>query len=306
MKKVGALVVTFNRLNLLKEAIDSLRSQTFKDIQIIVVNNGSTDGTKEWLNTQEDVYTITQENLGGAGGFFTGMKYIAETGYEYCWLMDDDVVCNSTALSELLKALQSDENIGFVCSKVIGINGDPMNVPSVDIRSTKNGYPYWYDRIDDYMIRIKSATFVSILLLTKRIFEFGLPYKEFFLWGDDFEYTMRISEPYISYMVCKSEVIHKREIQEKLSFETEINHNRLKNYFYMFRNHLFIYRKHGSHKQYAKGIVWQCLFILKLIAKKQIYKAKIIFKSTIASVSFNPIVEYPSNIPHEVNQNLRN
>jgi len=211
MKKVGALVVTFNRITLLKEAIDSLRLQTFKDMQIVVVNNGSTDGTKEWLEMQEDIYTITQDNSGGAGGFFTGMKYIAEAGYEYCWLMDDDVECSSTALSELLIAMKSDANIGFVCSKVIGIQGEPMNIPEVDTRSTKNGYPYWYDRINDYMVRVVSASFVSILLSTEKIFELGLPYKDFFIWGDDLEYTLRISKKYNSYIVFRSEIIHKRD-----------------------------------------------------------------------------------------------
>jgi len=297
MKKVGALVVTFNRLKLLKEAIDSLRSQTFNNIQIVVVNNGSTDGTKEWLGTQEDIYSITQENSGGAGGFFTGMKYIAEAGYEYCWLMDDDVECMPTALEELMKALNSDENIGFTCSKVIGINGDPMNVPSVDIRPIKNGYPYWFDRIIDYMIRVESATFVSVLISTKRIFELGLPYKEFFIWGDDTEYTKRISKRYISYMVCKSEVIHKRELQYSLSFESETNLNRLKNYFFLFRNNLFISQKsYNNRKLFFKITILQCFNILKFIFKNQMYKAKIIFKSLIAGLTFNPVIEYPTHL----------
>lgn len=295
MKKVGALVVTFNRLKLLKEAIDSLRSQTFNDIQIIVVNNGSTDGTTEWLETQEDIYTINQENLGGAGGFFTGMKYIAETGYEYCWLMDDDVECMPAALDELMRALNLDENIGFVCSKITGINGDPMNVPTVDIRPVKNGYPYWFDRITDYMIRVESATFVSILLSSKRIFEFGLPYREFFIWGDDTEYTKRISKSYISYMVCKSEVIHKRELQHSLSFESETNPNRLKNYFYAFRNNLFMSKKvNNNRKLYFRILISHCFHIFIFIFKNQMYKAMIIFKSMIASLVFNPIVVYPT------------
>ena len=75
------------------EVIDALRKQTYNDYQIVVVNNGSTDGTEKWLSQQRDIITITQENLGGAGGFFAGMKYVAEHGYEYCWIMDDDVLC---------------------------------------------------------------------------------------------------------------------------------------------------------------------------------------------------------------------
>ena len=73
-RNVGIVVVTYNRLQLLTEVIDALRKQTYNDYQIVVVNNGATDGTEKWLSQQRDIITITQENLGGAGGFFTGMK----------------------------------------------------------------------------------------------------------------------------------------------------------------------------------------------------------------------------------------
>ena len=115
MKEVGILVVTYNRIKLLQECIESLRLQTFQDYDIIVVNNSSTDGTQEWLNTQSDIITITQKNSGGAGGFYTGLKYIAEQGYGYCWLMDDDVVCNSNALECLLKTAHKYPDSGFFC-----------------------------------------------------------------------------------------------------------------------------------------------------------------------------------------------
>lgn len=99
---VGIVVVTYNRLSLLKECIDALRHQTYKNFRIVIVNNGSTDGTCEWLSLQNDLIVISQENSGGAGGFYTGLKYVAEHAYDYCWFMDDDVICNVDALQELL------------------------------------------------------------------------------------------------------------------------------------------------------------------------------------------------------------
>ena len=221
MKRVGIVVVTYNRLALLKEAIDSLRNQTYLNRDIVVVNNGSTDGTLEWLNSQKDLIVITQQNLGGAGGFFTGMKYVAEHDYDYCWIMDDDVVCHSDALQELVSAYNKKPNIGFVCSKVIGINGCPMNTPTVDDRPTSNGDADFTDLIAESMIKVKTATFVSVLCSVKTIKEVGLPYKEFFIWGDDTEYTNRISLNHECYMACRSVVVHKRAIQGALSFETE-------------------------------------------------------------------------------------
>ena len=85
--KVGTVIVTYNRLTLLKEVIEALRQQTYLNQQIIIVNNGSTDSTAEWLQKQKDIVVINQENLGGAGGFFTGMKYVAEHNFDFCWIM---------------------------------------------------------------------------------------------------------------------------------------------------------------------------------------------------------------------------
>ena len=230
MKKIGIVVVTFNRLQLLKEVIDSLRVQTYSDFDIIVVNNGSTDDTPNWLEKQADIITITQENLGGAGGFHTGMKYVAEHGYEYCWVMDDDVVCNPTALEELIKAYNTVPEAGFVCSRVVGINGKPMNTPTA-LGAYKDGdYTDTFELVNEHqMVRVTTATFVSVLINTNIIRSIGLPYKEFFIWGDDTEYTQRISKDYRCYVACKSEVLHKRRIQKSLSVYEETDENRLPN-----------------------------------------------------------------------------
>ena len=59
----------------------------------------------EWLAEQKDLDVVTQGNVGGAGGFFTGMKYAVEKGYDYVWAMDDDVLCRHDALAELMKAM---------------------------------------------------------------------------------------------------------------------------------------------------------------------------------------------------------
>ena len=297
MKRVGIVVVTYNRLALLKEAIDSLRNQTYSNREIVVVNNGSTDGTQEWLNSQKDLITITQENLGGAGGFFTGMKYVAEHDYDYCWVMDDDVVCQTDALQELINAYNRKPNIGFVCSKVIGINGCPMNTPTVDDRHSSNGDADFTDLIAESMIKVKTATFVSVLCSVRTIKEVGLPYKEFFIWADDTEYTNRISLHYDCYMACKSVVIHKRAIQGALSFETETNPSRKKMYFYLMRNIAFVefkynnqYRNRTSRLLFYLRRYW---FSLLLLMRGNFAHAALIIKSTNALWFFSPIVQYP-------------
>ena len=240
MGKVGIVVVTYNRIDLLKEVIESLRFQTYSEFQIVVVNNGSTDGTFEWLSQQTDIVVITQKNLGGAGGFFTGMKYIAEHDFDYCWIMDDDVVCQSDALEQLMCATNVYPNFGFMCSRVIGCDGGAMNTPvACKYASVKNSYPDFYKFVADYgMVQMSSATFVSVLFNVEKIREMGLPIKEYFIWGDDSEYTTRLSTKYTSFLVCRSVVVHKRALQKPLRFLNEKNPYRINNYFYMIRNQI--------------------------------------------------------------------
>lgn len=293
MKEVGIVIVTYNRLNLLQEVIEALRLQTYKNNQIIVINNGSTDNTLDWLELQKDIITITQENLGGAGGFFTGMKYVAENEYKYCWIMDDDVICNPTALEELITAYQIKNDIGFVCSKVEGIDGCPMNTPSVDESPTPNGYANYYEFIDKQMIKVRMATFVSVFLSCERIYELGLPYKEYFIWGDDSEYTSRISRKYDCYMACKSIVVHKRTIQQGLSFDTETDPIRLKNYFYMFRNKA---HREFIGSSYSKKIIYITRLLqqsIKYLIVGQINRFQILFKVIWKLIDFNPSICYP-------------
>jgi len=99
---VYTVVVTYNRLNLLKEGIEAIKCQTSTIDKIVVVNNGSTDGTKQWLSEQEGLVVINQDNVGGAGGFHTGVKYAYEDGAEWIWMMDDDVAPEPECLAELL------------------------------------------------------------------------------------------------------------------------------------------------------------------------------------------------------------
>lgn len=294
-KKVAIVVVTYNRLALLKESIVSLRKQTYTNFDIIVVNNGSTDDTFSWLNGQDDLIIITQENLGGAGGFFTGMKYAAEYRYDYCWVMDDDVICLPNALEELLIAYCRKEKIGFVCSKVKGIDGEPMNVPTIDNRPLFNGYPYYHELADYGMIKIVDATFVSVLLSTSTIKEVGLPYKEYFIWGDDTEYTSRISSKYNCFMACRSEVVHKRKIQCSLSFYTETDPNRLKFYFYQIRNNGHIALMYKNWKGRIRWIVMSFLMFVKLIVHFDVKRLRIFFKAMFSLIKFHPVVVYPKN-----------
>ena len=102
MEKVIAIVVTHNRLSLLTACISALKNQTKKADAILVINNGSTDNTEQWLKAQEGLQVITQNNTGSGGGFETGIKWAYKNGFSWMWCMDDDGYPKEDALEKIL------------------------------------------------------------------------------------------------------------------------------------------------------------------------------------------------------------
>lgn len=291
INKVAIIVVTFNRLALLKECIDSLRKQTYANKQIVVVNNGSTDNTQEWLSSQDDLVCITQENLGGAGGFFTGIKYACEEGFKYSWVMDDDVIAYPDALENLVN--KSSYCSGFICSRVLDLEGYMCNVPRICLeKSKRTGDHVWGNKLDKQLLQVDVTSFVSMFFDNGLVYEMGLPYKEYFIWGDDSEYSSRISSSHASYMALDSVVVHKRAIQSVLSIFTETDKKRLNNYFYLYRN-----RIHNQRTLKDKCLMFSFSLyeLLKLVLKGRFYSAKIVLKGLFASFSFHPSIEFPQH-----------
>ena len=112
---VVAVVVTYNRLNLLQRVVGALKGQSRKLDKIYIINNGSTDGTKEWLDVQTGLNVIHQENVGGSGGFYRGIQEASKEKCDWIWCMDDDVFPRENCLETLLNVAERHEKLGIVC-----------------------------------------------------------------------------------------------------------------------------------------------------------------------------------------------
>ncbi|GFI47537.1 galactofuranosyltransferase GlfT1 [Lachnospiraceae bacterium] len=243
--RVTAVVVTYNRRALLKECVNALLCQDFEDINILLVDNHSTDGTIEYIESLLDNNMVQalflKQNIGGAGGFYEGIKYAVKDNVDWLWLMDDDTIPDVNACSELCKAVcVINDKIGFLSSNVYGMNQECMNTPRMNFtQKGKNGYGDWNKYLSEGLVKVNSATFCACFISTEAVRTIGLPIKEYFLWGDDTEYTLRLSRYYgQGWLVGKSKVLHKRENGKSLSIKDEDNQNRINVYFYYTRNYL--------------------------------------------------------------------
>ena len=208
-------------------------------------------------------------NLGGSGGFYEGMKRVPEDA-SWVWIMDDDTIPNPDCLEKLLAASHNvSESVSFFASSVFGPENEPMNIPNIDFSLTENGYPNWYFNLSDKLIKIKDATFVSLLIKGEALRKCGLPCKDYFIWGDDTEYTTRLTTYFgPAYMVGDSIVCHKRFGAKSLAITNEDDHKRINNYFYYYRNlivNTYLYKGKAEGRKQIYRCMW---FAIKILRKQ--------------------------------------
>ncbi len=236
-ESVTAVVVTYNRKELLREALAALAAQTRPVDRVLVVDNASTDGTPELVRGEHPGvdYVRLDENLGGAGGFHEGSRRAYDDGFDWLWLMDDDTIPTETALAELLAAPAALDGLPqpyVLASRVILPDGTlhPFNRPPLDQRDPTRTM----EAVGRGYMPIRYASFVSAMIRRDAVTELGLPHGEFFIWVDDVEFTSRILREHAGYAVPSSVVVHKSHTRGA----TQAGER----YYYSIRNTLWLLR----------------------------------------------------------------
>ncbi len=209
---ITAVVVTWNRCDLLAESLRAVQTQTTAPSRIVVVDNASDDGTAELLSgTFADIDVVTtKSNTGGAGGFAIGLSMALDEPCDAMWLMDDDTVPKPDALATLLGAREGYRAgaPALVASRVLWTDGrdHPMNTPRAKpgVRGDEVAAA-----AEVGCIPIRSASFVSVLVDAQLVRERGLPIADYFLWNDDFEFTTRLTRGRRGLYCPESVVVHK-------------------------------------------------------------------------------------------------
>ncbi len=292
MSKVVAVVVTYNRKLLLKECINSLLNQT-KPLDIIIIDNASTDGTKNVVNSfisKNLKYFNTGKNLGGAGGFNYGIKKAVELGYDFCWVMDDDTIPNKDALEEMINMSKKLNNeFSFLSGIALWTDGSlcRMNIQSISPNAIHNYKSFYKNTVE-----LKSASFVSCFINMKYARMAGYPITDFFIYGDDMEYTMRLTKYAPGYLNPYSIVVHKMASNEGINI-IDVDKARIDRYYYNYRNLSYIYRKYDK-KEYKKFKLKYYYMKFKILLKAKNNKFKrirTISKGFRAGKKFNPVIE---------------
>jgi rhamnopyranosyl-N-acetylglucosaminyl-diphospho-decaprenol beta-1,3/1,4-galactofuranosyltransferase len=210
--RVVAVVVTWNRRDLLLESLRAVAAQSTAVDALVVVDNASTDGTADSVRARFPAAELLSlsRNTGGAGGFAAGIARALALRADLVWLLDDDTVPERPALAALLQAhaAYAGPPPALVASRVTWADGrdHPMNTPR-----TKPGVRGG-ERLAALAVGclpIRSASFVSVLCDARAVASCGLPVADYFLWNDDFEYTTRLLRGRRGLYCPASVVVHK-------------------------------------------------------------------------------------------------
>ena len=240
MKNVIAVVVTHNRYHSLVNCIEAIRSQTIRPNQIVVINNGSSDYSSVWLDQQEDIIHLYQDNTGSSGGFHKGISWSYQNDYKWIWCMEDDSYPHENALEKLLMYGLKEKSL--VCSLLI-------------------------NNANDHSTNINP--FNGALLHHSIISKAGLPKSNLFCNGAESEYYYRITKKngFGSKRIAESLHFHD---SSPTDFNKEWNMKTCWPLYFQIRNQYIVYQSKYNNKPLAfcKYLSFVYSFIC-LIAKTQ-------------------------------------
>ncbi|MEM7020927.1 MAG: glycosyltransferase family 2 protein [Pseudomonadota bacterium] len=127
MPKILAIIVTWNKKQYVLDLLTSLDNIDWprEQLDIVIVDNASEDGTVEALKNEFPNIQLlcNEENLGGTGGFNTGLQWaFQQHGYDYLWLLDNDVVVHRSALKSLANTLDSRPDVAVAGSAMMQLD----------------------------------------------------------------------------------------------------------------------------------------------------------------------------------------
>lgn len=260
-KKVGVIIVTYNRLECLKKLLDGLTKQTYPLAKILVFDNNSSDGTIEYLqaqgfqdyNLQKDsapkLYFANDTNLGGAGGFSKAVALAQNLAIDHLWIMDDDVLPESTCLAKLLAKMEeknvqivlpSREDENYTDRVCLDIDLVAANKFWTTLRKTFAPHP-----LTEADYSVKDMTFEGPLMTLAVSKKVGLPDQGYFIFFDDTDYAQRLLK--YSEIIYVTDAKLKRQLATASAKRDGADQVYTWRNYYMLRNNILFDRRYGKN-----------------------------------------------------------
>lgn len=256
--RIYSIIVSYNRKHLLRKAVTAHAAQTLQPSRLLVVDNASTDGTREmlktegWLDRPGVELLALPENTGGAGGFAAGMKLAFENGAEWVWMMDDDAEPHPEALEQLMRVATDPSHVYgslAVCGNETSWLTTVLNPPLGEVERPED--------VPEHA-EVQSLPFLGFLIHRDLVARIGLPDTGYFIAADDVEYCVRAQHAGAKIiMASRSRIEHPKSRPYKVKVLgrtlTCLALPPWKRY-YDTRNRLLIARRHYGIKLFTQTI----------------------------------------------------
>jgi len=246
---VAVVIVTHNRADLLDRMLDGLAAQTHRPDAVIVIDNCSTDHTRDVLDARADLplhVTTTGSNLGGAGGFHIGMRAAYDAGWDRIWLMDDDVVPDPDCLAVLMATDESclmavrDDLGGHLVEKA-AIHFDLSNPLAIRPKTASVDSTYATRAELPALLEIENVAFEGFMVRRDVVSRIGFPDPEFFIFYDDVDFAIRARRAGFRIWAVRD-----ARLVRQLDFNQQHDMAGWKG-FYMFRNLFVVHFRYGDN-----------------------------------------------------------
>ncbi|MFB9769755.1 glycosyltransferase family 2 protein [Lactiplantibacillus modestisalitolerans] len=264
MTKIACVIVTYNRKKLMVEALTSVLNQAEAPEYVVVVDNASTDGTKELLHEQFNFdqkrlfYERSSKNLGGSAGFAQGIQIALKTDCDWISISDDDAIFESGYFIAMRTAMKQHPQQEVFSGSVLLPNGqhDAMHRQVITNERTLTVKPMMEnDYRKDFLYDIFS--FVGVMLSRNIIERIGVPEQSYFIRYDDFEYALRARKYGQFLNVHNALVLHKTNYTRAAIAPWKE--------YYVMRNRIASLLKYRGQNRYTR---WYCrrFLVRKLLA----------------------------------------
>lgn len=277
--KVVLVTVTYNSSHYLDTLLKACSKSTFSIDHIVIVDNNSQLDHKKQVAALADGRTdITviylQQNTGGAGGFEAGMDYVRRNlDFDWIWLMDDDAYPAPSCLETLLlHSKEESKNIGGLVPLIFGIDNKKYQLYHYKVQS------YFLIRdmpainnLDSISeeFEIEASAFVGPLISKRVVDNVGIADGTYFIYGDDLDYTYRISRKF-KVMLIKDAIIYHKDF---IGDSGQVNPKNWWKDYYQYRNRLFFINSYAATNiRKIIGISLYSLILMKRVGQTIIVK----------------------------------
>ncbi len=245
------IIVTYNKKEYVTDLLNSLKDIDYKNYDITVVDNASTDGTVDSIKKDFPYVNViaNPENTGGSGGFNTGLSYAFNIEkYKYYWLLDNDVRVSKNALSELVNTLDNNSDIAIAGSQMCQLDNPEVTNEIgayVDLHYgglILNRHMTRKSNNSEGIFDVDYAAAASLLVRADVAKKAGL-WEDFFIHFDDVDWCLRVKEMgYRVVSVADSVIWHLSAAEKPITWQQ----------YYDTRNMLFLLDKHASRRDVAR------------------------------------------------------